>query len=67
MVLESLILAPEALLNTATVEAKTSKMINLNGTNYFISRNKMKDLLFMTKLHLPIFTTIKPDDKTDEE
>ncbi|KAH7568362.1 hypothetical protein JRO89_XS07G0281800 [Xanthoceras sorbifolium] len=49
------------------MEAKFSKMISLNGTNYHIWRNKMKDLLFVTKLHLPVFTTVKPDGKTDEE
>ncbi|KAH7544251.1 hypothetical protein JRO89_XS15G0136100 [Xanthoceras sorbifolium] len=49
------------------MEAKFSKMISLNGTNYHIWRNKMKDLLFVTKMHLPVFTTVKPDGKTDEE
>ena len=27
----------------------------------------MKDLLFVTKLHLPVFSTTKPENKTDEE
>ena len=27
----------------------------------------MKDLLFVMKLHLLVFVTTKPDDKTDEE
>ncbi|KAH7572354.1 hypothetical protein JRO89_XS04G0242500 [Xanthoceras sorbifolium] len=49
------------------MEAKFSKMISLNGTNYHIWRNKMKDLLFVTKMHLLVFTNIKPDGKTDEE
>ena len=49
------------------MEAKTSKMINLNGTNYHIWRSKMKDLLFVTKMHLPVFGTTKPEGKTDEE
>ncbi|KAH7575410.1 hypothetical protein JRO89_XS02G0101600 [Xanthoceras sorbifolium] len=35
------------------MEAKFSKMISLNSTNYHILRNKMKDLLFVTKMHLP--------------
>ena len=57
----------EALLNTAKMEVKTSKMINLNGTNYHIWRNKMKDLLFVMKLHVPVFATIKPKGKSEEE
>ena len=67
MVSEPLVLILEALLNTAKMEAKTSKMVSLNGTNYHIWRNKMKDLLFVMKLHLPIFTTTKPEGKMDEE
>ena len=27
----------------------------------------MKDLLVVTKMHLPVFTTVKPEGKTDEE
>ena len=27
----------------------------------------MKDLLFVTKLHLPVFSVDKPNDKSDEE
>ena len=49
------------------MEVKTGKMINLNGMNYHIWRNKMKDLLFVTKMHLPVFSTTKPEDKTDQE
>ena len=41
--------------------------VSLNGMNYHIWRNKMKDLLFVMKLHLPIFATIKPEIKKDEE
>lgn len=48
------------------MEAKTSKMVNLNGTNYHIWRNKMKDLLFVMKLHLLVFATTKPEEKTDK-
>ncbi|KAH7531688.1 hypothetical protein JRO89_XSUnG0011200 [Xanthoceras sorbifolium] len=49
------------------IGVKFSKMISLNGTNYHIWRNKMKDLLFVTIMHLSMFTTVKPDGKTDEE
>ncbi|TYI24306.1 hypothetical protein ES332_A06G225000v1 [Gossypium tomentosum] len=49
------------------MEINTSKMIMLNGTNYQLWRNKMKDLLFVKALHLPVFTTQKPDSKNDEE
>ena len=27
----------------------------------------MKDLLFVTKLHLPVFSTKKPEDKTEQD
>ena len=39
----------------------------LNGTNYQLWRNKMKDLLFVKALHLPVFATQKPESKSDEE
>lgn len=44
-----------------------STMISLNGENYHIWRNRMEDLLFVREMHLPVFATTKPDDKTDEE
>ncbi|KAG6387429.1 hypothetical protein SASPL_152616 [Salvia splendens] len=49
------------------MEISTSRMIMLNGTNYQLWRNKMKDLLFMKALHLPVFATKKPESKSDEE
>ncbi|GMI83398.1 hypothetical protein HRI_002009100 [Hibiscus trionum] len=49
------------------MEINTSKMIMLNGTNYQFWQNKMKDLLFVKALHLPIFATKKPESKSDEE
>ena len=49
------------------MEGKIFKMINLNGMNYHIWRNKMKDLLLVMKLYLPVFATAKPDDKSHEE
>ncbi|GMI77271.1 hypothetical protein HRI_001396400 [Hibiscus trionum] len=49
------------------MEINTSKMIMLNGMNYQLWHNKMKDLLFVKALHLPIFATQKPASKSDEE
>ena len=49
------------------MEVKTGKMINLNGMNYHILRNKMKDLLFVTKMHLLVFSMTKLEDKIDQE
>jgi len=42
-------------------------MVCLNDTNYHLWKGKMKDLLFVKKLHLPVFATEKPKDKIDEE
>jgi len=44
-----------------------AKMIALNGTNYHLWKDKMKDLLFVKKLHLSVFTTQKPDSMSEEE
>ena len=50
------------------MEANNStRMISLNGTNYHLWKGKMKDLLFVKNLHLPVFSTQKPESKTDEE
>ncbi|KAK9042947.1 hypothetical protein V6N11_071300 [Hibiscus sabdariffa] len=49
------------------MEINTRKMIMLNGTNYQLWRNKMKDLLFVKALHISFFATQKPDSKSDEE
>ena len=49
------------------MEANTNKMVCLNDTNYHLWKGKMKDLLFVKKLHLPVFATEKPKDKTDED
>ncbi|KAH0686763.1 hypothetical protein KY284_017316 [Solanum tuberosum] len=48
-------------------EANMSKMVCLNDSNYHIWRGKMKDLLFVKKMHLPVFTSNKPQFMTDEE
>lgn len=49
------------------MEAKINKIVSLNDMNYHIQRNKMKDILFVMKLQLPVFTRNKPQDKLDEE
>ena len=49
------------------MEAKISRMIYLNGSNYHIWSKKMKDLLVVTNMHLPVFTIVKLKGKTDEE
>ena len=49
------------------MEANTSTMVVLNGTNYQKWKGKMKDLLFVKNMHLPIFAKIKPEKKNDEE
>lgn len=41
-------------------------MVALNGTNYHLWKGKMKDLLFVKKLHLPVFATQKPDSMFEE-
>jgi len=47
------------------MEANTNKMVCLNDTNYHLWKEKMKDLLFVKKLHLPVYATEKHKDKTD--
>jgi len=49
------------------MESNYGKMISLNGTNYHKWRGKMKDLLLVKRLHLPVFTTQKPENKSDED
>lgn len=43
-----------------------SKMVCLNGRNYNIWKSKMKDLLFVKKMHLPVFAAHKPETVIDE-
>lgn len=45
----------------------SNRKINLNGTNYSLWKNIMKDLLFVKAMHLPVFATQKPESKSDEE
>ncbi|RDY06562.1 hypothetical protein CR513_09439, partial [Mucuna pruriens] len=35
------------------MEDNTNRMVSLNGTNYHLWKGKMKDLLFVKKMHLP--------------
>nr|AAV88069.1 hypothetical retrotransposon [Ipomoea batatas] len=49
------------------METNTSNMVRLNGRNYHIWKAKMKDLLFVKKLHLPVFASAKPENMSDEE
>ena len=44
-----------------------SKMVCLNGSNYHIWKGKMKDLLFVKKMHLPVFASNKSQSLNDEE
>ena len=52
---------------TVIMEVNTSRMIMLNGTNYQLWRNKMKDLLFVKAMHLPVFAIEKPESKSEED
>lgn len=49
------------------MEANTNRMICLNVSNYHLWKGKMKDLLFVKNLHLPVFASEKPESKTDED
>lgn len=52
--------------NCLMMEANAN-MVALNGSNYHLSKGKIKDLLFVKKLHLPIFVTQKPNYIFNEE
>ncbi|KAJ0482909.1 putative RNA-directed DNA polymerase [Helianthus annuus] len=49
------------------MEANTSRIVNLNGSNYHVWKGKMEDLLYVKDYYMPVFNTDKPGDKTDEE
>ena len=49
------------------MEANLSRMVTLNGSNYHTWRGKMEDLLYVKQFHLPVFSTEKPANKSDEE
>lgn len=41
------------------------KQNGLNDSNYHTWKGKMKDFLFIKKMHLPLFVTNKPQSMTD--
>ncbi|RDX78655.1 hypothetical protein CR513_41040, partial [Mucuna pruriens] len=43
------------------MEDNTNRMVSLNGTNYHLWKRKMKDLLFVKKMHLPVFLAERPE------
>ena len=49
------------------MEANTSRMITLNGVNYAIWKGEKKDLLYVKNFYKPVFTSVKPNNKTNEE
>ncbi|GKB51652.1 hypothetical protein Tco_0902405, partial [Tanacetum coccineum] len=49
------------------MEANTSRMVNLNGSNYHVWKGKMEDLLYVKDYYLPVFSIEKPENKTDAE
>ncbi|GKD60993.1 hypothetical protein Tco_1298502 [Tanacetum coccineum] len=49
------------------MEANTCRMVNLNGSNYHVWKGKMEDLLYVKDYYLPVFSTEKPENKTDAE
>nr|KYP45754.1 Retrovirus-related Pol polyprotein from transposon TNT 1-94 [Cajanus cajan] len=44
-----------------------TKMIDLNGANYHLWKGKIKDLLFVKKMYLFVFTTQKSDSMSEED
>ena len=49
------------------MEANTSRMVTLNGVDNVIWKGKMEDLFYIKKNYKPVFTIVKPENKTDEE
>jgi len=49
------------------MEVNANRVVSLNGTNYHLWKGKMKNLLFVKKMHLPVFATQKPEFMFDEE
>ena len=43
------------------------KMVLLNGSNYHLWKGNMKDLLFVKKLHLSVFSSAKPNYVSGEQ
>lgn len=49
------------------MDVKPARMVNLNVTNYYRWSDKMEDLLYMKRLHLLVFASEAPKDKSKEE
>jgi len=49
-----------------TIEVSTSRMITMNDSNYNIWNTKSKRLLYVKKIHQPVFGIEKPCDTTEE-
>ena len=49
------------------MEANTSRMVTLNGANCAIKKRKIEDLLYVKNFYKPVFTTVKTDNKIDDE
>ncbi|RDY14714.1 hypothetical protein CR513_00173, partial [Mucuna pruriens] len=49
------------------IEGNINIMVSLNSTNYHLWKGKMKDLLFVKRIHLPIFVAQKSESTSDEE
>ncbi|CAH1440852.1 unnamed protein product [Lactuca virosa] len=49
------------------MEANTSRILNLNGSNYQVWKGKMDELLYVKDYYMHVFHTDKPEDKTDAE
>lgn len=47
------------------METNTSRMVNLNSSNYHVWKDKMEDVLYIKSYYLPVFEATKPADKTD--
>ena len=43
-----------------------SKMVCLNGSNYHTWKGKMKDLLFVKKVHIHVFVSNKLESVNDK-
>ncbi|PWA95872.1 hypothetical protein CTI12_AA044980 [Artemisia annua] len=49
------------------MEANTSRMVSLNVSNYHVWKGKMEDFLYVKDYYLPVFSTEKPENKTNAE
>ncbi|KAJ9547628.1 hypothetical protein OSB04_020171 [Centaurea solstitialis] len=45
------------------MEANTSRIISLNGSNYHVWKGTMEDLFYVKDFYLPVFSTDKPEGK----